>query len=260
MMSCFILSFLPLWVNYIITVILIILAIQGGMSFAKWRKKNNKNDDDTSLNTMVGATLGLLAFILAFTFSLSSSRFDSRKQFLLEEVNSIETSWLRAGLVENPFSDALKKELVEYVKVRVWLIENPDKVNEALSNSINIQNKIWGLIKEMTQDNSGNQVINGLVIQSINDMFDYQTKRVSKGLIDRIPGFIWAALFLLVIVAMFEMGYLLGKGENSNWVLVLALSLSFSAVVIIIVDLDSVNGFITINNQVLFDMYDRIRG
>lgn len=259
-MSCFILNFLPLWVNYLITVILIISAIKGGMTYAKWRNKNGRSDDDTSLNTLVGATLGLLAFILAFTFSLSSSRFDARKQFLLEEVNAIETSWLRAGLVENPYSLDLRKELVAYVNIRIWLIENPDRAHEAVANSITIQNKIWELVTEMTKEDSGNQQIKSLVIQSINDMFDFQTKRVSKALIDKIPGFIWAALFLLVIVAMFEVGYLLGKEKNSNWVLVLALSLSFSAVVIIIVDLDSVNGFITINNQVLYDMYDRIKG
>ncbi|WP_136481647.1 hypothetical protein [Cognatitamlana onchidii] len=256
--SCFILSFFPLWVNYILVVILIVLAIQSGISFAKWRKKAGANDDDSSINTLVGATLGLLAFILAFTFSLSSSRFEARKGFLLEEVNSIETSWLRAGLVKSPYSELLRKELEEYTAIRVFLVKNPSEVESVLKKSEEIQSTIWELVTTLAQSNN-NQEINRLLIEAINDMFDFQTKRVSKGLVDKIPALIWWALFLLIIIAMFEVGYLLGKGESSNWTLVLALSMAFSAVIIIIVDLDSVTGFITINNQVLFDMYERIK-
>lgn len=260
MTSCFILNFLPLWVNYILVVLLIILAIRSGMFFARRRKKSGEIDDDSSINTLVGATLGLLAFILAFTFSLSSSRFDARKNFLLEEVNSIETSWLRAGLVESPFNEQLQKELEEYTAIRVFVMDHPEQIQDILKKSQNIQNNIWEVITKLTKSESGNHVINGLLIRSVNDMFDFQTKRISKALIDKIPKFIWGALFLLVFIAMFEVGYLLGKAETSNWVLVVALSMAFSAIIIIIVDLDSVTGFITINPQVLYDMYSRIKG
>ncbi|WP_298532891.1 hypothetical protein [uncultured Algibacter sp.] len=259
MISCFILNFLPLWFNYILVVLLIVLAIRSGMSFAKWRKKNYGIGDDSAINTLVGATLGLLAFILAFTFSLSSSRFDARKNFLLEEVNSIETTWLRAGLVANPFREKIQKELEEYTRIRVYLVSHPEDVKEIINKSQAIQSNIWSLITELTKTEDSNSVVNGLLISAVNDMFDFQTKRISKGLIDKIPTLIWAALFLLVIIAMFEVGYLLGKAGASNWAMVLALSMAFSAVIIIIVDLDSVTGFITINNQVLFDMYDRIK-
>lgn len=258
MINCFILHFLPLWVNYLLIVVLIVLSIKAGMYFAKCRKKNEEFDDDSSINTLVGATLGLLAFILAFTFSLSASRFEARKAFLLEEVNAIETSWLRAGLVEHPYSEQLQRELEEYTAIRIFLVENPKEVASVLKTSENIQNNIWALVTKLARSKN-NPVINSLLIDAVNDMFDFQTKRISKGLVDKIPGLIWWALFLLVIIAMFEVGYLLGKAETSNWALVLALSMAFSAVIIIIVDLDSVTGFITINNQVLFDMYERIK-
>ena len=118
-MNGYLFSTLPLGVIYIIIVLIIVLSVRSGIAFAKWRKKHVKHEDDSSINTLVGSTLGLLAFILAFTFSLSSSRFDARKQFLLEEVNSIETSWLRAGLVEEPYNSQIKKALKEYVEVEV---------------------------------------------------------------------------------------------------------------------------------------------
>jgi cytochrome bd-type quinol oxidase subunit 2 len=252
-------STLPLWVIYIIIVSIILSSVRSGIAFAQWRKKRVKHEDESSINTLVGSTLGLLAFILAFTFSLSSSRFDARKQFLLEEVNSIETSWLRAGLVEEPYNSLIKKALKEYVEVRIWLIDNPDKVKEGINNSSKIQNTIWMLITDMNQKNIGKDIINATLIEATNDMFDNQTKRIAKGVHDRIPNLIWIALFALIIIAMFQIGYLLGKSKKSNWALVLALSMSFSIIIIIIVDLDSSKGNITINHQAMYDMYDRIK-
>ena len=70
MISCFILNVLPLWLNYILIVTLIVFAIKGGMFFAKWRKKRGGTDDDSSINTLVGATLGLLALMLERIFYL----------------------------------------------------------------------------------------------------------------------------------------------------------------------------------------------
>ena len=258
-MNDYIFSTLPLWAIYIIIVSIIVLSVSSGIAFTKWRKKRIKHEDDSSINTLVGSTLGLLAFILAFTFSLSSSRFDARKQFLLEEVNSIETSWLRAGLLEEPYNSRLKNVLKEYVEVRIWLNKNPKKVKEGINNSLKIQNTIWTLITDMNQKNIGKDVINATVIEAINVMFDYQTRRIAKGVQDRIPNLIWIALFVLIIIAMFEIGYLLGKSEKSNWAMVLALSMSFSIIIIIIVDLDSSKGNITISNQAMYDMYDRIK-
>jgi hypothetical protein len=233
---------LPIWAIYVIIVLLIVFAVRSGIAYSRWRRTHFLNENDSSINTIAGATLGLLAFILAFTFSLGTSRFEARKHFLLEEVNSIETSWLRSSLVAKPYNEELQKALVDYVEIRIWLIDNPEKVNEVIKKSQELQNKR----------------INALLIDAVNNMFDNQTRRVTIGS-DRIPTLIWIALFTLIFIAMFEVGYLLGKTEKSNWVLVFALSMAFATIVVLIVDLDSSTGHITINNQSLYDMYDRIK-
>ena len=252
-------SSFPIWIIYLIIVLLIVCAVRSGIAYARWRKTHFIDENDSAINTLVGATLGLLAFILAFTFSMTTSRFDARKHFLLEEINSIETSWLRSALVEEPYNEKLQKALVDYVEIRIWLIDNPDKAEEVIQKSQDLQTQIWGLITELTKNDLGNARINALLIDAVNDMFDNQTRRISIGINDRIPNLIWIALFTLIIIAMFEVGYLLGKTEKSNWVLVLALSMAFATVVVLIVDLDSSKGHITISYQSLYNMYDRIK-
>jgi len=189
---------------------------------------------------------------------MTTSRFEARKHFLLEEINSIETSWLRSALVEEPYSEKLQKALVNYVELRIWLIDNPDKVKEVIQKSQDLQTQMWELITQLIKNDLGNDRVNVLLIDAVNDMFDNQTRRVSIGVNDRIPSLIWIALFTLIIIAMFEVGYLLGKTEKSNWVLVFALSMAFATIVVLIVDLDSSQGHITISYQSLYDMHDRI--
>ena len=252
------LNYFPLWVTYLVIVIIIVLSVWSGLGFARWRKKRFGEEDDTPVNTVVGATLGLLAFILAFTFGLTSSRFDARKTYLMEEVNSIETSWLRAGLVGEPHQSILKKSLVDYVKVRIDLAENPGKVIEAIQRSQQIQGQIWAQVTELANEEAGNDWINALLISSINDMFDNQSRRITVGLIDHVPGLMWLALFTLVIISMMGVGYLLGKMQSNNGLLILGLSLAFSAILIIIIDLDSSRGTIKVNNQAMTDLYERL--
>ena len=67
---------------------------------------------------MVAATLGLLAFILAFTFGLAASRFDSRMQVLLDEANAIGTTYLRAGMLPEQ-GKQIRALLREYADARL---------------------------------------------------------------------------------------------------------------------------------------------
>lgn len=129
---------LPLWVTCLSILSIIILSAWSGVKFVRWRGKRIKEEEDGPLNTIVGANLALLAFILAFTFGLSTTRFDARKLFLLEDVNAIETAWLRADLIGEPYSASVKTLLKEYVELRIVIAENQGKLKEAISRSNDI--------------------------------------------------------------------------------------------------------------------------
>ena len=249
---------LPLWVTYLCIVVLILIAIWLGISFARWRKNKVGVEDDGPINTVVGATLGLLAFILAFTFGMTTSRYDARKHFMLDEVNAIETTWLRAGLIPEPHNSEVRQLLVRYVDLRVCLAKTECDAHEVIRESEEIQLAIWRHSTALVEMDHRNGTINTLFVNSVNHMFEQQTKRISAGIIDRIPPLIWMALFALVILAMFEVGFLLGKMKKVNLLLILVLAMAFSAVILIIVDLDSAKGTIQINHQTMFDLQQRL--
>jgi len=63
---------LPLWITYAGIVLIILASAWSGSTLARWRKARLDIEEDAPIGTIVGATLALLAFILAFTFGLSS--------------------------------------------------------------------------------------------------------------------------------------------------------------------------------------------
>ena len=53
----------------------------------------------SNLTTLESAMLGLLALMIAFTFSMALSRFETRRDAVLNEANAIGTTALRARLL-----------------------------------------------------------------------------------------------------------------------------------------------------------------
>ena len=109
----------PLWIIFAATLAIIMLSIYFGIFISRVRRKNTTTEDDFPVNTIVGATLALLGFILAFTFGFTTSRFDSRKQLLLDEVNSIGTTYLRAGFLPEPHCTEVRNLIRNYVDLRI---------------------------------------------------------------------------------------------------------------------------------------------
>ena len=66
-----------------------------------------------------GSLLGLLAFLLAFTFSMSASRYDARRHVLIEEANDIGTAVLRADLYSDEERRSFRADFKEYVEARI---------------------------------------------------------------------------------------------------------------------------------------------
>ena len=89
------LDFIPLWLLFLAICLFSGFAVEGGYRFGKWRHAHAAKEKETPVNAMVASILGLLAFLLAFTFSLAASRFDARRQVVLAEANAIGTTYLR---------------------------------------------------------------------------------------------------------------------------------------------------------------------
>ena len=74
--------------------------------------------------------LGLLALMLAFTFSMALSRFEARRDAVLNEANAIGTTALRARLLPEPQRSETLKLLREYVHIRLEIVKDGTSLTE----------------------------------------------------------------------------------------------------------------------------------
>ena len=78
---------LDMQVLYPVTIILIAGAAELGNRIGlRFRLARTENAD---VGTLAGASLGLLALLIAFSFSMAESRYDLRRGMVLEEANAI---------------------------------------------------------------------------------------------------------------------------------------------------------------------------
>src|SRR3954463_4323912 len=90
---------LPLWLLYLIIAALVLLSVELGWRLGNVQRQRHVEEGKAPINAPVGATLGLLALLLAFPFGMAASRSDNRKQIVLQEANAIGTTYLRADFL-----------------------------------------------------------------------------------------------------------------------------------------------------------------
>jgi len=256
------LAFVPFWALTIGTLSLVFVSILAGVFLARRRESRREKEDQERIGTIVGATLGLLAFIMAFTFGMTAARFDARKQALLDEVNAIETTFLRAGLIPEFHREEVRALLREYVDIRVRQPQSPERLREGIEQSEEIQSRLWTVASALGDANLRNPDITGLFIESLNEMFDLQTTRVTLGVYQRVPPAVWGALIGITVLSMVQVGYLFGRTRRIHWGLFLAVSLAFSVVLVLIADLDrsgaGTSGMVRFSQQPMLDLQRRI--
>jgi hypothetical protein len=247
-----VLDTLPLWSLFLAIVMLVLAAIEGGYRLGSYRNRQPGREKDAPVGAMVGSTLGLLAFLLAFTFGMSASRFDTRKQLVLEEANAIGTTYLRTAMLPER-RDEIRALLRSYVDARLDAVRS-GRVTEEILRSEDVQGRLWSEATAIGLQHPDSIVV-GLFVQSLNDVIDVHAKRVTAGLRNRIPGIIWAALLMIAALSMAVMGYHAGLVGTTRSLAIIVVAVTFSAVIVLIADLDRPQeGTLTVSQQALIDV------
>ena len=248
---------LPLWGLFLAIVALVLISIEGGYRLGNYRRSRSNTEKEAPVGAMVGSTLGLLAFFLAFTFGLAANRFDTRRQVLLDEANAIGTAYLRAGMLPDR-REEIRVLLRDYVDTRLNAVQS-GRIAEGIRRSEQLQEQLWTQAVALGETHPTSIVV-GLFVQSLNEVIDLHAKRVAVGVRNRIPGVIWVALFAIAVLSLTAMGYHAGLAATSRSPAVLVVAFTFSAVIGVIADLDRPqDGFLTTSQQAMIDLQQSMK-
>jgi hypothetical protein len=249
--------------NYPLTAIFVVgLAVILVLSEIGWQLGiQTKGPASSNFSTLESAMLGLLALMLAFTFAMALERFDTRRDALLNEANSIGTTALRARLFPDPQRSEVLKLLREYVQIRLDVVQSNTSLIElkgAVDRSNAVQEALWKQAQTIA-DKDKWTVPTGIFIQSLNEMIDDQGKRLSA-LRNRIPNSVLLTLYSIAAVAGAFAGYASGRDVVRSRVPVYVMGILVSAVIYLIIDLDRPSaGFIKNNQQPMIDLANSIK-
>ncbi len=242
------------------SILFFLLATEIGFQLGK-RKESGVDDHARSqITTIQGAILGLLALLLGFTFAMAMSRFDARKQLVLEESNAIGTTFLRAQLMQEPQRQKVSNLLRQYVEVRLKFYEadvDPEKLGAAKNETDRLQNELWSQATAWGQQEP-RDITMGLFLRSLNELIDLHATRVNA-LENHVPEIILVLLYFVAVVATGLIGYGCGLGGRRNFLVTLTASVLIAAVILVIIDLDRPRrGLIKVSQQRMVELRDSL--
>jgi hypothetical protein len=246
-------SLLPLWAVFVLTMVLCMSAVEAGAALAGIAlRQRPEKEPDGPLGSLVGAVLGLLAFFLAFTFGMTATRFDARKQLVLDEANAIGTTYLRAGLLPQEHGLGMRRLLREYADLRLAL--TIDNYPENLERAEAIHGQLWSQTKSLIQADMDSE-IRSLFIASLNQLIDLHQSRKTVALQYRIPETVWLVVYLLSALSMLAVGYQVGMSGMRRLRGTPVLAASFSLVILMIADIDRPGeGLMSVSQQPIADV------
>jgi hypothetical protein len=247
------LDVVPLWCFFLAATAIGLLAVEGGYRFGHWRHVHASDEKDGPVGAMVGSILGLLAIMLAFTFHLAATRYDARRQAVLDEANAIGTAYLRARLLPDPVRSEITDLLRRYTEIRVQSVAEA-RIAEGIARSEELHQRLWSRAVAAAEKDP-RSIMTGLFLQSLNEVINLHSQRVFVGLRSRIAISIWLALFTLAVLGMASMGYQAGLSGTRRSPEMPILTLAFAGVLFLIVDLDRASeGSLRVSQQPMIDL------
>lgn len=244
---------LPIFAVYTLTIALVLVCIEAGFRIGRRRALVAEPEKESAAGAMASASLALLAFVLAFTFGFAASRVESRRHALVEEANAIGTAYLRTSMLPEAERERARAWLREYTDVRIEGAR-PGGLDEAIRRSVEIQSRLWEHAAGVAEAAPGSIML-GLYLESLNEMIDLHTTRITEGARVRVPAVVWLVLYALTILAMAEMGYQMGLGGRRRTLVTPAFAFAFATVILLIADLDRPQeGSIVQSQQAMVDL------
>ena len=173
------------------------------------RAQRRENEVEHSQESyLVGSMLGLLALLLAFSFSMALDRYEERRQLVVQEANAIGTAYLRAQLLDEPHRTRLSRLLVRYTENRIVLASaSRESLAPLLAENDRLLTALWGGVVA-ARDNALARGISTPLQMTFNEVIDLDTERKVARQV-RVPAPVLLLLYGFLLLTALVLGYVL---------------------------------------------------
>jgi hypothetical protein len=211
------------------------LAALAGYAIRRWEirraRRRDQEVEHSQESYLVGSILGLLALLLAFSFSMALDRYEERRHLVVQEANAIGTAYLRSQLLDEPHRGRLSQLLVDYTDNRIHLANSPREHNARLI-AVNDQllTETWAAVTA-ARDSALAHGISTPLLMTFNEVIDLDTERKVARQV-RVPAPVLLLLYGFLLLTALVLGYVLEdrRGRIGAAVLFILLSLYVSII------------------------------
>jgi len=204
-------------------------------AFLGQRLRPLKEEERDDFGVVQAAILTLLALLIGFTFSISVSRYDQRKNYEEAEANAIGTEYVRANLLPAADAATVRDLLRKYLDQRIlfYKARHKSELERINASTALLQTELWSGVQAPAL--ALPTPVMALAVSGMNDVLNSQGyTQFAWGY--HIPGEAWA---LMIVIALFS-NLLVGYGvHRKNSLFFLALPLAVALAFFLIADIDS---------------------
>lgn len=246
----------PVFLFIVLFALANLAAYEIGFRVGRWWQNRDEGEAEGPAGAIVASILALMAFLLAITMGMASDRYDTRRGLVLEEANSVGTTYLRAGYLPGTASTETQELLREYAPLRIATSDR-DALAANIARSVEIQSELWTIAEDVARTDGSD--VNALYIDSLNETIDLHAKRIAAGLYARVPPTILWLLVAGVVLSLGMVGYIAGLARRRSPITAVALVIALGAVITLVVDLDRpAEGLIQTSQQPLIDLVEAL--
>jgi hypothetical protein len=228
---------LPVWGMFLVTAAVSVLALKIGFRLARTGRWPPLREQEAEVRTMTGAAVGLLTFMLVFTFWIASHHYNQAREVVLDESGVIGTTYLRADLLPEPYRAEIRNLLREYVDIRLADIR-AGNIDQASSREEEVRRRIWSRTMA-ARDETGNPIFDEFLRGSLSNLIALHTTWVGVQKEFNISAVVWVALFTIIGLTMISIGFHAGITHMNKAPVITVFVLLLSVVMFLIADLDT---------------------
>jgi hypothetical protein len=216
-----------------------LILLETGRRLGVRRRPKESEGERGSLGTIEGAVFALFGLLMAFTFSGAALRFNEKRMLVAEEVNTIETAYLRLHLIPAEAHAALQELFRQYVDSRLETyhrLPNMEAARMEMTTSKSIQEEIWTEAVAATRLPNSHLDAGKLLLPALNNMIDIATTR-TMALQMHPPKIIHVLVFGLGLICSLLAGYRMASGYRS-WLHILGFTVITVIIVYVMLDVE----------------------
>jgi len=218
----------------------ILIMLETGRRLGIARRRRESDSDRSNLGTIETALFAVFGLLMALTFTGATSRFNDKRWLIAQEVNAVQTAYLRLELLPKEQKLALQDLFRQYLDSRLESYRRmPDAQAAAaeMARAEKLQRQIWANAVTASLVPGAHPDAGKLLLPALNNMIDVTTVR-TMSLQIHPPAIVYVLLFGVALVCSLLAGYRMASAQYRSWLHILGFAVITVVVVYVIVDLD----------------------